>query len=199
MEWALIGLWLRNKANAAIGWATKNPAWALCVCLAASTLWFWHGDMQKAKWIASEKSAQKAEVVIAKHDNDQAVASVVKLNGVVDDGYQKGLAVGRSQLAAYIAAHGVRGSNSSSNAAAASENLVADISSESGSSSATVAPARVSFTEAELTLWDTTYQDDQSCRTWANGVAKLFDGSHWPTPDEIGAATSQNNTDTAKP
>ena len=185
MTFGLVFLWLREKIASLLGWAVKNPAWALCVVFFVSTLWFWHSDAQKAKWIASEKSAQKAEVVIAKHDNDQAVASVVKLNGVVDDGYQKGLAVGRSQLAAYVAAHGVRGSGSSGNASTSSENLVADISSESGSGAATVAPARVSFTAAELTLWDTTYQDDQSCRTWANGIAKLFDGSHWPTPDEV--------------
>lgn len=47
MSWLAVKLFLGGALKrllSAFGWATKNPAQALCVLLAASTLWFWRAD-----------------------------------------------------------------------------------------------------------------------------------------------------------
>lgn len=61
----LLGGWgrLLSAITALWGWATKNPVAALCVVLAASTVWFWHGKgkaqadaaIQRAGWVAEVK------------------------------------------------------------------------------------------------------------------------------------------------
>ena len=135
--------------------------------------------------IAQFKTAQKAAAAIAKQDNTQAVAAVAQLNGVTDHDYEDGLAVGKAQLAAWIAAHRVYPAPAAGAigiAPAAAQDHPAGV-----SASPTPATAAVAISQPQLTIWDQTWQDDHDCRIWANAIAELFDGKHWPSRAEVSA------------
>ena len=192
MNIALAFLYLRSKIAGIAGWAIKNPSWALAVLFGLSTLWFWHGDHTKGEYITRFMAAQKAEAVLEKKDVAQTAAAQVVLNTKVEKTYEQGIVDGRASLAGWMRDH-----SAPSGASSAAQDHAAVVPATSGPTSPTVA-----LTEAQLILWDQTYQDDQSCRMWASGIAKMFDGNHWPTSNEVDgvlSATSQSNTDTAKP
>ena len=62
---------------AAWGWATKNPAAALCAVFLATTIWFWHSSVSKGRTIAAQK-VQIAQIMHASDANRAAQIAQVK-------------------------------------------------------------------------------------------------------------------------
>lgn len=166
-------------------WLTVSPVRMLAAALLLLSLYTWHLHSalgRDERTIASFKTAQKIAAVVVRKDTVQAVTAVDKLNGVTEHDYEDGLAQGRAELAAYVAAHRMRGDGASAGGrpAPAPGDQTPSVPAVAGSAAPTVA-----FTEAELSVWDKTWEDDHECRAWAEGVAAMFDGKHWPTPAEV--------------
>lgn len=185
--WAALkafGIWqkISGAISAAFGWAIKNPWIAASLVLAAATWWFHHDDIKYharyAALVKADAAAQKvaaANIALARADKAKSEAAVAQFAGVTNHDYEDGVADGRDQLATYFAAK-LRSATSSRSgtASSASQDHAASVP-EQPSATPTVA-----FTQDQLKDWDADYQYGLSCQAYAQGLAKLYDGTHWP-------------------
>lgn len=100
MGWILSGLglggvglalaFIPGAAKAAVdvlttiwGWATKNPAAALCGLFLATTVWFWHADRKEAAAHKADNAACIERTKIDRASIDKLQASIAMQNAAV--------------------------------------------------------------------------------------------------------------------
>ena len=176
--------WIKRAWTSLFGVVAHYPWQALCTVLLVLLVWNWHGEHEAVAGRAADRAAyakaqQDAKALWAKKTAG-AEAANAQLNEGSEHDHQNGIETGRVELATYFADRLPRAAQGG--AGQPSSAAQGDPATVSGPASS--APT-MAFTEAQLRDgWDADYQYGLSCYNWAQGVAKLYDGKHWPAPTE---------------
>ena len=175
MPWVLFSLLkLRGWLSAIVGWACRDPAWALCAVLCVATALSWSRtehwkarDARDVALIAKMRAASDANAKL-EHDRDTKVEQDNKDNAdAKQHDFDAAIATRDQRIAAYVSACGLRpGSCNGGSAPAAPESNGAAVPEKPA------AAPTVAFTAEQLKDWDTDYEVATQCRAFVLDLAK---------------------------
>ncbi|WDF71892.1 hypothetical protein [Novosphingobium sp. KACC 22771] len=140
-----------------------SALWLLALVALGAAGWQYH---RAAHWAAAARAAQTAWDAERKAAAAATAAAQTRYRSLADEAdaqHAAALAQGDARLAAYIAAHRLRGAAPDPARAAADQGAAI-------SENSAAAPVLATITQADLTICDANYVYAQAAHDWANGL-----------------------------